>query len=168
MFEKNLSLIEQIKEIIECPKLYLVYYFDEIKSKVDTEFLEKLRKITDINLENEINQTWIKLIDIIEKCQEKCLKNSIPNDLINEANGLISEFQLNESNNNMICSIQKMKRKLESHLLENSSYLAILIQVEEHSNNHVKKSVKAVIAEEEFSSKEIERWAFLCLITPIM
>lgn len=115
---ENSKDLEEIKQIIEYPKLYLINYFENLKSKVDLDFEQRLSLIKDDEIKREKTDKWLKLIEIIEKCLKKCLNNHIPKELIEETNGLI--IQLSEIN-----KIQLIRNKLESYLLANDSYLVI-------------------------------------------
>lgn len=111
--------LECINEMLECPKLYLIGYYDDLKAKIDIYFVTKLRKNRSEQLKQETNKKWTRIIQIVEKCLEKCINNKIPSDVANRTKQLIA----NESEFEPL----KIKIKLESYLLTNDSGLAMFV-----------------------------------------
>lgn len=117
--------MDQINEMIECPKLYLINYFDTIRAKIDIEFYQKIQGIQDVKLKEETTKKWIRLIELTEECLKKCLINKIPNDIINKTKKTISKYESSGIIFNR--EILEIKSELENYLLSNDSYLAVLI-----------------------------------------
>ena len=88
---------EKFSLIKECPALYLIEYFDEVKTKVDLYFETKNDPL--------LTKKRIKIIEIIENCLSKCIKNKLSNHV------------LSKTHNNLT--------HLESHLLANNSCTVI-------------------------------------------
>lgn len=108
--------IDEIKEAIESPKLYLISYFENIKNKIDLEYAEKLKDIADdIEARQAVSKEWTKLADIIEKCQSKCLNNTLPKEITCESTSKTK--------------IKETKNKINSFLLSNDSYFVFELMV---------------------------------------
>ena len=163
------SNIEKIKQMIECPKLYLINYFDEVKSQIDLSFVKSRNSLKDEKAIQESSNKWLKLIDIIDKCQAKCINNKLPNDIIDktikqldtiESKQTVEDLHLlqkrfkrsfNQQNDKDIeleDQILAIRNKLESFLLTNDSYL--VSQNLEYEN-------QILLVEEGFSQLEIEK-----------
>ena len=135
--EKQNSDLNAIKQIIECSELYLIDYFDSIKTKVDVEFVSKLELVTNLKLKEKIIKKWCKLIEIIEETLKICIKNK-SKELIEKANEELSKLELNKSQiNEYQLDIQRLKLKLESRLLANDSYLVISYKNESLKSNNI-------------------------------
>ena len=133
-----------INQITDCPKSYLIHYYDDLKSKVDIEFELKLQEIKDFQLKESTTKQWITLIDIIDKCLAICINNTIPFELIDQAK---QKLDNKESNQVSINELERIMLKLQSYLFSNNSCLAILIS----------KKDQIFIAEEGFDPLEVER-----------
>lgn len=163
------SNIEKIKQMIECPKLYLINYFDEVKSQIDLSFVKSRNSLKDEKAIQESSNKWLKLIDIIDKCQAKCINNKLPNDIIDKTikqldtikskqtvedlHMLQKRFkrsfnQQNDKDIELEDQILVIRNKLESFLLTNDSYL--VSQNLEYEN-------QILLVEEGFSQLEIEK-----------
>ena len=116
------KIVEEINKILDCSKKYLIDYIDELKSKVDFQYVNKLQKISNSQLKEEISNEWNKFIKIIDKSLVKSINNNIPNELIIEANHLFEIIQQIENSNDRLESI---KQRLQSHLLANDSCVVI-------------------------------------------
>ena len=134
----NQNMNNIIKQIIDSPQLYLIQYYDDLKTKVDVYFETKLQQIqNDKLLKDETTKNWIKYIEIIDKCYAKCIKNKIPIEVINIAQN--NEMKSDDE-------LEKIRNKLESYLFSNDSSLCILIP----------KSNQILIIEDQVSQKKIE------------
>lgn len=165
----EINNIEKIKQMIEYPKLYLSNYFGDVKSEIDIEFF-KLRSSSknEINIQKN-NKKWLNLIELIDKCQAKCIDNKIPNDLIEETIKKLDNieskqtvkdlYKIPKRNKNsseqqdddefkLENEIKEIKNKLESFLLANDSY--ILFRNFGYKN-------KTMLVEEGFTQLEIEK-----------
>lgn len=145
--DDNFQNLNTLKQVIECPKLYLINYFDDIKSRIDAKFVSILSKVADLDFKNETIKKWSKLIGLVDKCLEKCFNNKLPNELVKEADELIFQSDLSSTN-----EIQRVKNKLLSHLLSNDCYLVILVNLEKHQM--LKENI--LIVEEKFTPSETE------------
>jgi len=163
------SNIEKIKQMIECPKLYLINYFDEVKSQIDLSFVKSRNSLKDEKAIQESSNKWLKLIDIIDKCQAKCINNKLPNDIIDktikqldtiESKQTVEDLHLlqkrfkrsfNQQNDKDIeleDQILAIRNKLESFLLANDSYLV---------SRNLEYENQILLVEEGFSQLEIEK-----------
>ena len=136
-----METINEINQILDCPKSYLIQYYDDLKTKVDIEYVTKLRFIQDIELKEETTKKWIKIIDIIETCLAKCIKNVIPNDLI-----ISTKETLNKTEEIVENKLEIIKAHLQSYLFSNDSYVAIWIPMRQ----------QIFIGNEEMNLKEIK------------
>ena len=73
----NILSIENIKQMMECPKFYLANYFENVKSKIDIEFVKLRLSLNDEIAFEQDKIKWLNLIDLIDKCQAKCIINKI-------------------------------------------------------------------------------------------
>ena len=119
---KILTNSDKIKQMIECPQNYLINYFDEIKFEVDAHFEIKLNQIKDDNLRDETRKKWIKSIEVVNKCQAKCLNNKLNDDVVKEVKDSLEKP-------NKEAEMVKIKDNLEIQLLENTSCTVILIHL---------------------------------------
>ena len=72
--EQMLSKLEDLKKIVEIPKLYVADYFIELRNKVDKEMFSKQMIHKDDNqMKNEISETWKKLISRIDSFEKECI-----------------------------------------------------------------------------------------------
>lgn len=131
--EDNLEkAIDELKDIIGNPRWFLISYFDDIKAKVDFEYAKNESDKTISQEEKDlVNKEWDKLVVTIEKCQEKCLKNRIPDDLIETAKSLINKIESNKTTREIADfkskeEIKEMRDLVKNHLFANESYLVIL------------------------------------------
>ena len=123
-FKENFE-INKINEIIEFSNLYLIDYFEDLKTKIDIEFVKKINETKDSNLNEETNKKWSKIIDLIEKSQFKCLKNKFSNEMICETKERLDKIGSNKS------EFLKIKNKLDCFLLSNDSNISIFIQIKD-------------------------------------
>ena len=167
---KSLS-IENIKQMMECPKFYLANYFENVKSKIDIEFVKLRLSLNDEIAFEQDKIKWLKLIDLIDKCQAKCINNKIPSDLIEQTKKKLDNFEskqidknlhkerkrLKHSNqqdaneieqNDEHIEIKAIKNKLESFLLSNDSILVF---------QNFKQQKFTLGVEEGFTQSEIEK-----------
>ena len=130
-----------INQMIDCPKSYLIQYYDDLKSKVDLAYETKLQEITDAELKEKTTKQWIKLIDVIEICLAKCINNTLPNELITQAKEILMDIESKQSD-----ELEQLEHKLQSHLLSNEQCLAIFTRDQR----------QILIVEEGLSAPEIE------------
>ena len=138
-----MDTLKEINEIIDCPKIYLLQYYDNLKAKLDIQFVSKLRSIQDAQLKQETQKQWIKLIEIIDICLAKCIKNTIPTQVVNETKEILNEIKSKEK-------LEIIKAKLQSYLFSNDFYISILISQRQ----------ELFISEEGLKPKEIESLEF--------
>ena len=68
-----LQKIEDLKLIIEIPKLYLANYFQDLRNEVDKEMLPKqILHHNDTEMKNEIDQIWNEMISKIDSFEKQC------------------------------------------------------------------------------------------------
>ena len=167
---KSLS-IENIKQMMECPKFYLANYFENVKSKIDIEFVKLRLSLNDEIAFEQDKIKWLNLIDLIDKCQAKCINNKIPSDLIEQTKKKLDYFEskqidknlhkerkrLKHSNqqdaneieqNDEHIEIKAIKNKLESFLLTNDSLLVF---------QNFKQKKFTLVVEDGFTQSEIEK-----------
>lgn len=108
--------------------MHLVSYYDDLRSNVDSQFVTKLAKINDIELKEETNKKWLRIIELLEKSLTRCLNNTIPNELVNKTKQFIANLDASKTNKSTkeLASL-KMRNKLESHLLSNEFSLVMFV-----------------------------------------
>ena len=96
--------LEEPKDIIEFPRLYLANYFSELRNEVDKEFIFILmHHHGDEQIKTNLNQSWQKMIEHINSFEEQCINTTV--DLTENEERINSiETTLNESTE----SIQEM------------------------------------------------------------
>lgn len=151
-FKKSVqNEINAIKLMIDCPRLYLIHYFEDARAKVDIAFEKKILTLNGQMLDEEENKLRLDLLDIIEKCEKKCLNNALNHELITEATEKMSTIEINQNEiRNKKESVRLTKIKLESHLLANDSYLVLV------NDNNLSIGKEIIIVEDEFNPIEIE------------
>lgn len=100
--------MNKIENILESPIIYLIDYYENLKAKVDLDFENRKRNF----ILKDTCKEWVRIIDVLEKCQEKCIKNKLPEHLINEAKEKMA--QMNSKNSEELFEIET---KLENYLL---------------------------------------------------
>ena len=143
----------ELKNMIEDSKWYLINYFDEIKTQIDIDYELKSSRQSDQNLRDSLIKEWIKLIDLVEKCQQKCINNKIPNELIRKARDKLSKLE----NNNQIIELSEIKSSIENYLLTNDSYLIIYLDdIQKDCFEEIKIISKLIITEHGLDPFHIE------------
>ena len=68
-----LKKLEDLKLIVEIPKLYLANYFQELRNSVDKEmFSKQMLHNNDNEMKNELNQIWKEMISKIDSFEKEC------------------------------------------------------------------------------------------------
>lgn len=69
---------EQLKSLIESPKMGIIYlsdWFSELRSRIDLEFVKKDILITDISLKSKFKENWTKIISNVDLLENECIKS---------------------------------------------------------------------------------------------
>ena len=74
-----LTEIENLNQIIECPQLYLINYFNDLRYLVDKEIVSKQIKLKEdeIGKKKRLNEIWQVLIKKIYSLEKKFICNKI-------------------------------------------------------------------------------------------
>lgn len=137
-----------MKKLLSSPRLYLIDYFDDLKTRINIEFKKQIHANQDAQSQDETNKHWLKLLHLIEKYQIECLNNTkLSHQTINDAKHQLNQIKCNK---NKFDELLKVKHSLESHLLTNQTNLAILIP------NYVTNEQVVLLVEEGFTQIEIE------------
>ena len=91
------SVINEINLIIDSPTSYLIEYYKNLQSKIDFMFETEIQSIEYKELKEEKTNEWINIIDLIEKCSNKCIKNKLPDEVIIETKELLDRINKIES-----------------------------------------------------------------------
>ena len=147
--------IDKLKLIVEHSKMHLINYFSDIKTQIDVHYSQSLIKLSS-SLEKENQQQnlkykseWVHLIQIVDSCENICLKNKLSDELIGEAFDLIKSIESTIQNvDESIAQIHTLINKIESHLLANAFYLVLKIKKQ--------NKLSVIIFEQGFSFYYIE------------
>ena len=71
--------LEELRLLINCPRLYISNFFNDIKAEIDFTFNQQLLSVVSNQHKeekhNELTETWIKTIKRLEAYETECLKN---------------------------------------------------------------------------------------------
>lgn len=68
---------EQFKLLLECPRLFICNYFNELKRKIDLAFADLNSQLEYAHQENsDLNRNWSQIIHLIDSVEMKCLKSN--------------------------------------------------------------------------------------------
>lgn len=130
MSENIQNDIEKIRQILECSELFLIYYFNNIKTVIDVDYETKLinnEMSNIIKLNKETSDERIKLIEKVESFQSKCLRKRLTKELINYTNLKLNKLDFYKSVKSLEKELLTIKTKLESYFLTDDSSLVLLI-----------------------------------------
>jgi len=65
--------LEQLKFIFECPRLFICNYFNDLRSKIDLAFVEKMFYLNDKTIKQKLNENWTKMIDLIDSIEMRLM-----------------------------------------------------------------------------------------------
>ena len=130
MSENIQNDIEKIRQILECSELFLIYYFNNIKTVIDVDYETKLinnEMSNIIKLNKETSDERIKLIEKVESFQSKCFRKRLTKELINYTNLKLNKIDFYKSVKSLEKELLTIKTKLESYFLTDDSSLVLLI-----------------------------------------
>ena len=114
--QQMLKKLDDLKLIVEIPKLYLANYFQELRNKVDKEmFPKQILHNNDIEKKNELNQIWVEMISKIDSFEKQCTKNI--DDLQSNVNR-IEEIRITLNNQNEATNLQLIEDKIQEEEFE--------------------------------------------------
>ena len=120
--QQMLQKLEDLKSIVEMPKLYLANYFQELRNKVDKEmFSKQILHENDNEMKNELNQNWKEMISKIESFEKEC-KNE---DELQSNSNRISEIRIMLDNQNEATNLDMIEDKIKE---ENFNLLKKIFQ----------------------------------------
>lgn len=128
----------EIIQILDCPKLYLIQYYDNLKTKIDIKYETELQSINETQSKEETAKEWTKLIGIVDKCLAKCINNTIPVEVVNRTKDTLDTIESIED-------LEQIEHELQSYLFSNDSYFVIFES----------KKEQIVIIEEKFTQREV-------------
>ena len=107
--QQMLQKLEGLKSIVELPKLYLAYYFQELRNKVDLEMVSKqMLHRNDIEMKNKSNQIWIEMISKIDSFEKQC-KNK---DELQSNSNRIDQIRIMLDNQNELTNLVIIEDKI--------------------------------------------------------
>lgn len=80
----------------EFPQYIIVKCLENIKSKVDSEFVRRLGELTNVKLIEKTTEQWNQIIELIERCEEKYFDNRLTNAILNETKNDLDQIKLND------------------------------------------------------------------------
>ena len=114
--QQMLQKLQDLKLIIEMPKLYLANYFQNLRNKVDKYmFSKQILHNNDIEKKNELNQIWVEMISKIDSFEKQCTKNI--DDLQSNVNR-IEEIRITLDNQNEATNLQLIEDKIQEEEFE--------------------------------------------------
>ena len=124
--EKLFNDLNEIKDALEFPDLYLANYFDVLRSDVDKAFvLKQLEFQNDKEKNKQIDELWQQMINIIDTFEKNCTIDSCdlePNKKrINEIEAILNTINLGEAQ----YMIEEEEINLLQDLFQNKSILFI-------------------------------------------
>ncbi len=75
--ESLLTELNELREIVEFPRLYLINYFIDLKNQVDKQFALKQFREQNIETNQKLSKTWQKMISFIDLFEKECLNQKI-------------------------------------------------------------------------------------------
>jgi flagellar biosynthesis/type III secretory pathway chaperone len=136
-----LNDLKKLNEIAQLPGLYLAYYFDVLRNKVDKECaLKQLELQNDKEKKNKLDELWQTIINKIDSFQKNCIRNIYDLD-VNKIR--INEIE-NKLNNEENIDFEKARDEIENeeiNLLQNL-FQNKTILFRKHSN-HDKQVVQS-------------------------
>lgn len=67
------KLLDDLRFVIELPRLYLANYFEELKARIDLLVAQRCHNETDKEIRKVLNANWSELINRIEVFEQECL-----------------------------------------------------------------------------------------------
>ena len=108
--QQILKKLEDLKLIIEMPKLYLANYFQDLRNKVDLEMVSKqILHNNHIEKKNELNQIWIEMISKIDSFEKECKNKDELKSNLNQ----IEEIRIMLENNNGAKNLEIIEDKIQ-------------------------------------------------------
>ena len=112
-----LQKIEDLKLIIEIPKLYLVNYFQNLRNEVDKEMLPKqILHHNDTEMKNEIDQIWNEMISKIDSFEKQCKNKDELQSNLNQINEI--RIMLGDQNETTLDKIEDKIQDEELNLFK--------------------------------------------------
>ena len=112
--QKMIKKLEDLKLIVEMPKLYLANYFQELRNKVDLEmFSKQILHNNEIEMKNELNQNWIEMISKIDTFEKECKNKDELQSNINR----IDEIRIMLDDQNELTSLEIIEDKIQEEEL---------------------------------------------------
>ena len=108
--QQLLQKLEDLKLIIETPKLYLANYFQELRNDVDKQmFSKQMLHINENEVKNKIDQIWIEMISKIDSFEKEC-KNK---DKLQSNSKRIDEIKIILENNKESTNLEVIEDKIQ-------------------------------------------------------
>ena len=158
--EKLLNNLNELKEILELPSLYLANFFEGLRNDVDIEFAPKQLELqNNREKKNQLNELWQQMITKIYSFEKNCIKDSYDLETnkkrINEIEKLVSH-QDSKDLTDLEDLIETEEINLLKNLFQNSTIAFVLIN-EINENSLVKKKLVILNDQDDFiSNKSIE------------
>ena len=113
--QQMLKKLEDLKSIVEIPKLYLANYFQELRNNVDKEMFSRqiLHNNDNEGVKNELNQIWKEMISKIHSFEKECKHKD---ELQSNSNG-IEEIRMMLDDQNELTSLEIIQEKIREEEL---------------------------------------------------
>ena len=113
--QQMLQKLQDLKLIIEMPKLYLANYFQNLRNKVDKYmFSKQILHNNDIEKKNELNQIWTEMISKIDSFEKEC-KNK---DELQSNLNRINKIKMMLDDQNEAKNLEKIEDKIQEEEFE--------------------------------------------------
>ena len=131
--------LEQLKFIFECPRLFICNYFNDLRSKIDLAFVEKMFYLNDKTIKQKLNENWTKMIDLIDSIEMRLMLLSKTTNKFNTifSQEISKKIEFSEKLINQISSVKinefkdidhlisEQLFKIEKFLLQNQTFVFI-------------------------------------------
>lgn len=81
---KKYENLEQLRSMIEIPKLYLRYHFNSLRNDIDKVYVQKNKNNNKDKNQEDFYKTWKEMIERITLIEKECLATVTKNQLSNE------------------------------------------------------------------------------------
>jgi len=129
--ESLLTELNELREIVEFPRLYLINYFIDLKNQVDKQFALKQFREQNIETNQKLSKTWQNMISFIDLFEKECL-----NQKMNHHITKLDELEKSQtSNDSLMKAIVNMKTNILRQLFNNKTIVFLddkLIQINDH------------------------------------
>jgi Leucine-rich repeat (LRR) protein len=120
----NKQKIEDLKHILQYPRLYLANYFEQFRNRIDLLAVQRCLNEDNKEFKKLLNKNWVLIIEKINlfelKCFQKVKTNKFNKDLTEETLEIIKQAEKNDQEQQ---NLDNQIKKLETFLFQNQTLL---------------------------------------------